>query len=105
MAVVTFHRQADAEVAQSKYNGKVIDGSTSFSAYFASTTNQALSQLEHKLKIELVTDSSELPVQATNYQSNTPPTLLSRIAGPLKQVALDQVPINTAAMQTPYVSS
>jgi THO complex subunit 4 len=32
MALVTFHRPADAGVARAKYNGKVIDGSTSFSA-------------------------------------------------------------------------
>jgi hypothetical protein len=31
MAVVTFHRPTDAGVARSKYNGKVIDGSASFS--------------------------------------------------------------------------
>jgi THO complex subunit 4 len=31
MALVTFHRPVDAGVARSKYNGKVIDGSTSFS--------------------------------------------------------------------------
>jgi THO complex subunit 4 len=31
MALVTFHRPADAAVARSKYNGKVIDGSTFFS--------------------------------------------------------------------------
>jgi THO complex subunit 4 len=83
MAVVTFHRPADAEVARSKYNSKVIDG-------------------KHKLKIELVTDGDEPTVQTTKDQSNTPPTLLSRIAGPLKQqVASGQVPNNPAATQTP----
>lgn len=108
MAVVTFHRPVDAGVAQSKYNGKVIDGSTSFSAHFTSITDWALSQIEHKLKIELVTDSDELSVQPTKDQLNAPPSLLSRIAGPLKQVSSNQVPNNTVAtvaMQTPYVSS
>jgi len=82
MAIVSFHRPVDAEVARSKYNGKVIDG-------------------KHKLKIELVTGEDELSVQTTKDQSNTPPTLLSRIAGPFKQVAPDQVPNNTATIQTP----
>ncbi|KAF8265843.1 hypothetical protein EI94DRAFT_267563 [Lactarius quietus] len=57
MAVVTFQRATDAVLAQSKYNGKVIDG-------------------KHKLKIELVTDGEEPLPQAVKEQ----PTLLSRIA-------------------------
>ncbi len=61
-------------------------------------------QLEHKLKIELVTDGDELSVQTTTEQSNTPPSLLSRIAGPLIQVASDKVPKNTAAIHNLYVS-
>lgn len=36
MAIVTFHRPTDAGVARTKYDGKVIDGSTYFpSLYFA----------------------------------------------------------------------
>ncbi|KAH9171369.1 hypothetical protein EDB89DRAFT_2070911 [Lactarius sanguifluus] len=58
MAVVTFQRATDAVSAQSKYDGKVIDG-------------------RHKLKIELVTDSDEPLPEVVKEQ----PSLLSRIAG------------------------
>jgi THO complex subunit 4 len=82
MAIVTFHRPADAGVARSKYNGKVIDG-------------------KHKLKIELVTDNDELSPETTKEQPNTPPSLLSRIAGPRIQVASVQAPNNAATTQPP----
>ncbi|KAN0131670.1 hypothetical protein V8E53_010512 [Lactarius tabidus] len=64
MAVVTFQRTTDAVSAQSKYDGKVIDG-------------------KHKLKIELVTDSDGPLPQAVTCKEQ--PTLLSRISGPQAQ--------------------
>ncbi|KAI0261664.1 hypothetical protein BC834DRAFT_895358 [Gloeopeniophorella convolvens] len=63
MAVVTFQRPTDAGLARTKYNGKVIDG-------------------RHKIKIEIVTDSDELPPRLFQDQAPGPPSLLSRIAGP-----------------------
>jgi len=82
MAVVTFHRLTDAGVARSKYNGKVIDG-------------------KHKLKIEIVTDNDELSLQTIKEQPNTPPSLLSRIAGLHIPAAPNPMPRNAAATHPP----
>jgi len=68
---------------------------------FASIADCASFQLEHKLKIELVTDGDELSTQTTKEQSNIPPSLLSRIAGPLTQAASDVLPKFTADIHIP----
>jgi len=86
MAIVTFHRPTDAGLAQSKYDGKVIDG-------------------KHKLKIELVTDSDEHSHRAIKEQPTAPPSLLSRIAGPLTPATSVQTPKVVATAHPPQLAT
>ena len=99
MGVVTFQRATDAVLARSKYNGKVIDGSKFFSRPMCVCKQSINQKLEHKLKIELVTDSDEpLPKAVKEH-----PSLLSRISGLRAQSASDPTPSNGISTPPAYV--
>lgn len=97
MAVVTFQRATDAVLARSKYDGKVIDGSK-FLLFTKRvyTGNRPTEKLEHKLKIELVTEADEPLPKAVKEQQ---PSLLSRISGP--HTRPESVPTSSVVLPTP----
>lgn len=72
--------------------------------YFVFLLTRLYHILEHKLKIELVTDSDEFTPHAIKEQPNAPPSLLSRIAGSHIKPASNQIPKNAVAVHPVYVS-